>query len=135
MVRQFTVQLENRPGELAHVARALGARGINIRHISCVGQGPLACAFVTCSDEQAMREVLHGLGHDFIEGDTIVVDVEDRPGGLADAAEKLAQAGVNIQGTLCIGRRPGFVEMAFAVDDEAKARAALGVTELVGVSE
>jgi len=135
MVRQFVVQLENRPGELAHVARALGARGINIRHISCVGAGPLACAFVTCNDDQAMREVLHGLGHDFIEGDTIVVDVEDRPGGLADVAERLGQAGVNILGTLCIGRRPGVLEMAFSVDDEAKAREALGLTELVGVSE
>ena len=47
MERQFVVQLDNRPGELAHLARALGARGINITHISCAGTGKLACAFMT----------------------------------------------------------------------------------------
>jgi hypothetical protein len=135
MGRQFVIQLDNKPGELAHLARGLSARGIDIHHISCVGAGPLACAFMTSSDDDATREVLHGLGHDFIEGATVLVDVEDRPGGLADVAEKLAAAGVNIVGTLCVGRRPGYLEMAFAVDDEAKAREALGITSLVGVSD
>ena len=31
MCRQFIIQMENRPGELAHVARALAARGIDTR--------------------------------------------------------------------------------------------------------
>jgi len=135
MGRQFVIQLDNRPGELAHLARGLSARGIDIHHISCVGAGPLACAFMTSSDDDATRAVLHGLGHDFIEGATVLVDVEDRPGGLADVAEKLAAARVNIVGTLCVGRRAGYLEMAFAVDDEAKARQALGITDLVGVSD
>jgi hypothetical protein len=130
MERQFIVQLDNRPGELAHLARALGARGVNISHISCAGTGPLACAFVTISDEGAAREVLHGLGHDFLEGETIVVDVMDKPGGLADAAERLAAAGVNILGTMCVGRREGVMEVAFAVDDGARARAAFSPAEL-----
>lgn len=133
MGRQFVVQLENRPGELAHLARALGARGIDITHISCVGAGPLACAFITSSDDDATREVLHGLGNEFIEGATIVVDVMDRPGGLADVAERFARAGVNIYGTLIVGRREGVVEMAFAVDDEKRARGALVDAELAGV--
>ena len=33
MVSQFVIQLENRPGELAHLTRALAMRGIDIRHI------------------------------------------------------------------------------------------------------
>jgi hypothetical protein len=136
MGRQFVIQLENHPGELAHLARALAARGIDIHHISCVGAGPLACMFVTTSDDEVTREVLHGLGHEFIEGRPIMVEVEDRPGGLADVTEKLAAAGVNITGVLPVGRKPGIVEMTFCVDDEAKARAALGLTplELVGAA-
>ncbi len=133
MGRQFVVQLDNRPGELAHLARALGARGIDIKHISCAGTGTIACAFITTGEDDKTREVLHGLGHEFIEGETIVVDVMDRPGGLADVAERLAHAGVNIFGTLIVGRREGIVEMAFAVDDEQKARAALINAELAGV--
>jgi hypothetical protein len=132
MQRQFVVQLDNRPGELAHLARALGARGINITHVSCAGTGSIACAFMTTEDD-GTRSVLNGLGHDFIEGKTVVVDVMDSPGGLADVAERLARAGVNILGTLIIGRREGVVEMAFAVDDDVKARAALVEAELAGV--
>jgi len=133
MQRQFVVQLDNRPGELAHLARALAARGINITHISCAGTGPIACAFLTTGDEADTRAVLHGLGTPFLEGETIVVDVLDQPGGFADVAERIAGAGVNILGTLCVGRREGVIEMAFAVDDGEKARAALPEAELAGV--
>jgi len=133
MQHQFVVQLDNRPGELAHLARALGARGINITQISCAGTGTIACAFMTTTDDEETRKVLRGLGHDFVEGATVVVDVLDQPGGLADVAERFAAAGVNILGTLCIGRRAGIVQMAFAVDDEAQARAALANAKLAGV--
>jgi hypothetical protein len=133
MGRQFVVQLDNRPGELAHLARALGTRGVNITHISCAGTGSIACAFMTTTEDDQTREVLRGLGHEFVEGATVVVDVLDQPGGLAEVAEQLANAGVNIHGTLCIGRRAGVIEMAFAVDDEAKARAALAQAQLAGV--
>lgn len=137
MRRQFVVQLDNRVGELAHLTRALAMRGVNIHHVSCFGTGSLACAFIIPDDAAGMREVLHGLGHRYIEGDPIVVDVEDQPGGLADVAERLAAAGVLITGTMCVGQRPGIIEMAFTVDDEAKARAALGMNErqLVGATE
>ncbi len=133
MARQFVVQLDNRPGELAHLARALAVRGIDIRHISCVGAGPLACAFMTTNDDDATRDVLHGLGHAYLEGPTIDVEVPDEPGGLASIAERLADADVNILGTLTLSRRPGFVEMMFAVDDPARARSALGLRDRVAV--
>jgi hypothetical protein len=133
MGRQFVIQLDTRPGELAHLARALGARGIDIEHISCAGTGSIACAFMTTGEPGETREVLHGLGHDFIEGETIVVDVEDRPGGLADIAEKLARAGVNILGTLTVGRREGIMEVAFTVDDGDRARAAISPAQMAGI--
>jgi hypothetical protein len=130
MGRQFIVQMDNRPGELAHLARALGGRGVDISHISCAGTGSLACAFITTADEAVAREVLHGLGHDYLEGETVVVDVLDEPGGFADVTERLAASGVNILGAMCVGRREGVMEMAFAVDDGDKARAALTPAQL-----
>jgi len=126
MTRQFVIQLTNQPGELAHLTRALAARGIDIRNIASTSAGTLASASITTSDDDATREVLRGLGLSFIEGDMVVADVEDRPGGFADATERLAEAGVNILGALVVGRRPGVIEVAFSVDNEAAARAALG---------
>ena len=133
MARQFVVQLENRPGELAHLTRALAARSIDIRNIASVTAGSLASAFIATSDDDATRQVLRGLGHPFLEGDMIVADVADQPGGFADAAEKLASAGVNILGALVVGRRPGIIEVAFSVDNEAAAKAALGLAGRSGL--
>jgi hypothetical protein len=135
MTRQFVVQLDNRPGELAHLAKALAARGIDIRHIASAGAGPSACAFLTTTDTDATREVLHSLGNLFIEGTPIIVELDDRPGALAEVAATLAAAGVNVLGSLIVGRRGGCVEMAFSVDDEEKARAVLGNTDLIGVCD
>jgi hypothetical protein len=135
MARQFVIQLENHPGALAHVARAFAARGIQLHHVACVGAGPKACMFVTTSDETAARDVLMGLGLPYIEGEPVLVRVEDRPGGLADVTERLAAAGVNITGMLPVGRHGQVIEMTFCVDDEAAARRALGIdaAETVGV--
>jgi hypothetical protein len=130
MPRQFVIQLANRPGELAHIARALAARWIDIEHVASAGHGDMACVFLTTSDAVATRDVLHGLGLPFVEGETIVVDVEDIPGGLANVTATLAEAGVNVVGAVMVCRHDGKVEMAFAVDDEAKAREALGLTGL-----
>lgn len=134
MGRQFVIKMENKPGELAHLARALGGRGIDIHNVASVGAGPCASMFMTTTQPDETRRVLVGLGHEFMEGELIVIDVEDRPGGLADVTEKLASAGVNILGVMTVGRRPGFIEMTFAVDDETRARAALGLgaADLVG---
>ena len=129
MGRHFIIQLRNHPGELAHLARAMAARGIELHGISCVGHGPLACMVTHTSDDQAAREVLHGLGHAYIEGEPVFVDVADRAGGLAEVSERFAAAGVNITGIIESGRRPGVVEMAFCVDDEPKARAAVAELE------
>jgi hypothetical protein len=131
---QFVIQLDNHPGELAHVTRTLASRGIDIHHVSCVGAGPLACMFVTTGDDDVTRDVLRGLGHRFIEGRAVMVEVPDCPEGLAEVSERLDRGGVTITGMLPVGRKPGVVEMAFCVDDEARARDALGLTalELVG---
>lgn len=136
MPRQFVVQLPNQPGALAHIAKALGARGVNIHHVSCAGAGPLACMYLSTDDEDQTREVLRGIGQPFIEGEPLLVELEDRPGSLADVTARLADAEVNILGALIVGRRPGFVEMTFTVDDEARGRAALGqdARNHVGVS-
>jgi hypothetical protein len=137
MARQFVVQLANRPGELAHLARALAARGIEVRHIAGVGAGDLGAAFLTTTDPEGTRDVLHGLGHPFAEGSPVLVDVPDGPEGLADAAERLAAAGVNVRGVLTVGHKPGRAELIFCVDDDAAAHAALHQSEsdAVGVTD
>ena len=135
MSRQFVIELANRPGELAHIAKALAARGVDIRHISSAGAGDCACAFVATSDPVGMRIVLDGLGHKYIEGAPVLVEIDDVPGAFACVAAKLAEADVRIYGSLVVGHKPGKVEITFSVDDEAKAREVLGISDRVGVND
>ncbi len=136
MARQFVVQLDNHPGELTRLIKAFEAFRIEIAHVACVGSGPLECLFVTTTDDDAARRVIKGLGHPFIEGEPLMVEVPDRPGAFGDIADRLAQAGVTVTGVVKAGERPGFAEWAFCVDDVTTARQALGqhAEDLVGVN-
>ncbi len=127
MGTQFVVQLENRPGALAGLTRAVAAAGVDIRGISGGGAGDRGYALLTTSDDVATRTALRAGGYPFVEGETIIVDVEDRPGGLAAVAEKLAAAGVDIRGVLFVRGVDGTVETALSVDDVARARQVLGL--------
>lgn len=127
MGTQFVVQLENRPGALATFARALAKRGVSIREISGGGAGEHGYAVVITDDDGATRAVLRSFGYPYVEGEALVVEIDDQPGGFAATTEKLAAAGVDIHGVLFLGRREGVVETAFTVDDVARARRALGL--------
>ena len=128
MSSQFVVQLDNRPGALAGLARALAAQGIDIRAISGGGSGEHAYAVLTTDDDAATRAVLRAGGYPYVEGETLIVEVEDRPGGLAAVTEKLAAAGIDIRSVLFVDSGAGTVRTAFAVDDVERARKALGIT-------
>jgi hypothetical protein len=117
----------NRPGALATISRALAERGVSIREISGGGAGDHAYAVVTTDDDAATRAVLRSFGYPFVAGEALVVEIDDQPGGFAVTTEKLAAAGVNINGVLFLGRREGIVETAFTVDDVGRARTALGL--------
>jgi hypothetical protein len=125
MSTQFIVQMENRPGALANLARAFASAGVNIREIGGGGGSDVGYAVVTADDDEGARAVLRTGGFVFREGDALIVEVPDHPGGLAEVAGKLEAAGVNIQAILFLGRREGAVETAITVDDVEKARAAL----------
>ena len=127
MTTQFVVQLRNRPGALADFARKLSARGVDIADIAGGGMGDVGYAIVTTSDEAKARQVLRASGHLYAEGRPVIVEIEDRPGELASVTEKLADAGINIEGIVLVGRSPATVEVAITVDDPAHARRVLGL--------
>jgi hypothetical protein len=130
MGQPFVVQLPNTPGELAHLARGLCARGVNIVQIQGSTAGDLACALVYTDDDVATHAVLRSMGYQFVAGATLMVEIEDTPCALGDLTEKLAAGGVNIKGACVIGRREGFAEWSLSVDDDARARAILGLPEI-----
>ena len=120
---EFTITLENRPGELANLSKSLGEADVNIRALSgmvCEGKGILK---LLTSNETATRTKLEELELPFGEQEILTVTMPDRPGQLGDFAAMLGEADINIETIFVIDNAAGFTELAIGVDkiEEAKA--------------
>ena len=122
MANQFVVQLKNEPGAMATLAEALAARGVDLRAIGGGGIGGAGHVIMTTADDDATKAVLEDGGYTFIEGESILTEVDDRPGGMAALSRQLADAGINIYGHLFLGRWGDRAMFAFVVDDPERAR-------------
>jgi hypothetical protein len=122
MANQFVVQLKNEPGAMATLAEALAARGVDLRAIGGGSIGDSGHVIMTTADDDTTKAVLDEMGYVYIEGESLVTEVDDRPGGMARLSRQLADAGVNIQGHLFLGRWGDRAMFAFVVDKPDVAR-------------
>lgn len=122
MANQFVVQLTNQPGAMAILAEKLAARGVDLRAIGGGGIGDSGHVIMTTADDETTKSILDEGGYTYIEGESILTEVDDRPGGMARLARELADAGVNIYGHLFLGRWGDRAMFAFVVDQPEVAR-------------
>ena len=71
---------------------------MNIAAATCLGPGETAELHVLVKHAEPVRHALGAISHLAIsrEREVVVVDVEDRPGVLADLTRKIARAGVDL---------------------------------------
>ena len=119
----LVIEIENSPGALAEVAAAISDAGVNLAAATCMGTGERAELHILVPHAEAAKHALAttqvGVSR---EREVVVVEVEDRPGVLADLTRKIAKAGVNLD-LLYIATRNRAV---FGADDLDALRAALG---------
>ncbi|HWN96338.1 MAG TPA: amino acid-binding protein [Methylomirabilota bacterium] len=94
--RQITVAIENQPGRLAAISKALATGGINIKDLSILDNVEQGVIRLVTSDAAACKALLTAQGFRPVEAEVLVVDLPDMPGKLAVLAEALATGGVNI---------------------------------------
>ena len=121
-VPQISIFIENRKGRLAKVARILGDGGVNLVALSLADTADFGILRLIAGDHERARAVLREHGFTVVETDVIAIEVEDRPGGLADLLEVLDAGGVNIEymyafSELETGRAP----LIFRFEDPEKA--------------
>src|SRR5262245_63333077 len=116
MANQFVVPLKNVPGSMAVLADELTARGVDLRAIGGGGLGDSGHVIMTTADDDTTKRVLDEGGYTYVEAESIIAEVDDRPGGMARIARALADAGVNIHGHLFLGRWGDRAMFAFVVD-------------------
>jgi hypothetical protein len=95
-IRQFTVFLENRVGQLLEVVRRF--EGSNVRIVALSITDSAECAFVRflLNRPEEGREILERAGLAIIESDLIGVELPHGPQGLLQVCTALLQAEVNI---------------------------------------
>ena len=122
MANQFVVQLKNEPGAMANLAEALASRGVDLRAIGGGGLGDSGHVIMTTADDETTKQVLDEGDYTYVEGESIIAEVDDKPGGMARISRELADAGVNIHGHLFLGRWGDRAMFAFVVDKPDVAR-------------
>jgi hypothetical protein len=119
----LVIDIENSPGALARVAAAISDAGVNIAAATCLGPGERAEVHSLVPPAEAAKHAL-AISHVAVshERDVVVVDVEDRPGVLADLTRKVAAAGVDLDLVYVATRN----RVVFGAADLDALRAALG---------
>ena len=122
MAVDLAIEIENTPGALARVAAAISDAGVNIAAATCIGPGERAELHILVPHAEAARHSL-AISHVAVtrEREVIVVDVEDRPGVLADLTRKIAKAGVDLDLVYVATRN----RVVFGAPDLAGLKAAL----------
>ena len=125
MAVDLVIDIENTPGALARVAAAISDAGVNIAAATCVGPAERAELHILVPHGEAARHAL-AISHVAVtrEREVVVVDVDDRPGVLADLTRKISRAGVNLDLVYVATRN----RVVFGAPDLAALRAALDAT-------
>lgn len=99
---EFTIEMQNRPGTLGEVCRALADRDVNIIGFQSnrESQGKSLVHIVT-DNQTATKAVLENGRLKFTETEVAQVKLPNRVGALAKASSRLADAGINIDYGYC----------------------------------
>jgi len=128
----FIIECANKPGEIARVAEAIAAKGINIASSASLAIGDRGAVGLLTNDEQGTRKALDEAGVGYREVEVVSVSLTDTPGTLADASRRLADANVNVELLMPTRIGGGEVVVAAGVENAAAARDALKELTTVG---
>jgi hypothetical protein len=121
-MKDFSIPLSHRAGELARVAGALSRLNVNIQSVAGLTVGNQVLLRVIADDAEAARTALMESNIEFTEHEVIKVLLENKAGELAEVANKLGKQGVNLIAIYLTGIVDDMVELAIIADDPKKAR-------------
>ena len=95
-LKQIVISIENSPGRLFEVTKALGEAGINLRALNLVDTGAFGQLRLLVSDIGAARRILMEMQIPAFVNEVIAAEIEDKPGSLAKLLEPLVEANVSV---------------------------------------
>ncbi len=129
-VRQVSIFLENRLGRLSEIVALLAKNGINIRALSLADKADYGILRLIVNDTERALEILRQELVSVSESPVVVVEVEDRPGGLAELLQILAENIINVEYMYAFVEKSGDKALVvLRVEDPEKAERILTYNE------
>ena len=135
-IRQISIFLQNKPGQLSQICRDLAEADLNIATLSLADTSDFGIVRMIVDDHEKAKEVLTAKGHAVNVREVVAVCVPDRPGGMAEVMAAVDTAGVNVEYSYAFAFHRGEkAVLVFRFDDNAKAERALATAGFLTLPE
>ena len=127
LVKQLSVFVENKPGGMAPVIKALGENNINISALSLADTSEYGILRLIVAEPEKAVKVIKEMGIAVKLTEVLVVAMDDTPGGLSKILDIFVNAGINIDYMYAfVGSVTNKALMVVKVSDAALASNELG---------
>ena len=128
-VEQIAIFLENKSGRMADITSILAQNGINIRAMSLADTADFGILRIIVNDTANAKQILKDNGFTVGTTEVLVVEVQDKPGGLAEVLQVIKEGKLNIEYMYAFTQKSGdtgliifrFDELDDAIDTLMKA--------------
>ncbi len=125
-IKQLSVFLENEPGKLAEFATVLSKQNINLRSITVAEAPDFGVVRIIVDDTLNAATLLRSENYVCSVTDVLAIEVQDKPGMMADMIATLGNEGINIDYMYTIlGKKKDVAYMIIRVDNNDKAASIL----------
>lgn len=124
-VKQISIFIENKKGELAKATRYIADHDVNLRALSIADTQDFGILRIICDNPESAEEVLKEGGYITTVTEVLATAISDEPGSLATILEVLSEANVVVEYTYAFLSAKSGAYMIFRVDDNQRAAAAL----------
>lgn len=94
---QISVFIENRPGTLGSVIDVLRENNVNMLALTLSEGQDIGYLRIAVDKLDAARACLKNAGHLVLEREVLLLEVSNRPGGLAAVIDRLASENINVE--------------------------------------
>ena len=95
--KEFSIQIEDRPGTLGKFCRALADKGVNILAFQSFSSEGKSVVRMVVDNPNATKNMLETERQSYTEAEVAQAKLPNRPGELARAASRLGEANINIK--------------------------------------
>lgn len=130
LIGQIAVFLENRQGRLNDMLRALEKANVNVQSLNIADTSDFGIVRMLTDNNAAALSALSGAGFTASITNLVAVEVDDKPGSLANTVEALTAANINIEYVYSFTVREGRTLILIKTEDTDYAQKVLAENKL-----